>query len=178
MKVDRGIWGTLEQAPAQAGAVEAAGYDALIAAEVKNDPFLQLTLAAEHTRGLELMTSIAVAFSRSPMTLAQTAHDLNEYAKGRLILGVGSQIRAHITRRFSMPWSKPAARMREFVQAMRAIWACWNEGEALDFRGEFYQHTLMTPNFHPFTARYGAPRVFLAAVGPRMTEVAGRWPTA
>ena len=107
------------------------------------------------------------------MTLANVGHDLNAYSKGRFILGLGSQIQPHITKRFSMPWSHPAARMKELISAMRAIWKCWYEGEKLSFRGEFYQHTLMTPMFTPTDTKYGAPRVFLAAVGPLMTEVAG-----
>jgi probable F420-dependent oxidoreductase len=107
------------------------------------------------------------------MLLAQTGHDLNAFSKGRMILGLGSQIRPHITRRFGMPWSRPAARMREFILAMRAIWDCWYAGKQLAFQGDFYAHTLMTPNFTPKELRYGRPRVFLAAVGPRMTEVAG-----
>ena len=119
------------------------------------------------------MTSIAVAFARSPMTLANLGHDLNAFSKGRFLLGLGSQIQPHITKRFSMPWSHPAARMRELIQAMRAIWACWYQGEKLAFRGEFYTHTLMTPMFTPTNTQYGAPKVLLAAVGPKMTEVAG-----
>jgi probable F420-dependent oxidoreductase len=107
------------------------------------------------------------------MTLAQTAHDLNAVSRGRFILGLGSQIRPHITKRFSMPWSAPAARMRELILAMRAIWDTWYTGKPLDFRGSFYTHTLMTPMFTPTNTAHGAPRVFLAAVGPRMTEVAG-----
>ena len=140
---------------------------------MSTDPFFPLLLAAEHSERIELMTSIAVAFARSPMTLANVAHDLNEYSNGRFILGLGSQIKPHIARRFSLPWSKPAARMREFIQAMRAIWDCWYEGKPLDFRGEFYSHTLMTPMFTPTGMKAEQPRVFLAAVGPLMTEVAG-----
>src|SRR4051794_34211154 len=107
------------------------------------------------------------------MTTAVTANDLQAFSNGRFILGLGSQIKPHITKRFSMPWSHPAARMREFVLAMRAIWACWNDGAKLDFRGDFYTHTLMTPFFNPGPSPYGVPKVFLAAVGERMTEVAG-----
>ncbi len=171
MKVDGGLGG-LEQVPKRVRELEEVGYDAAISAETSNDPFFPLLLAAEHSESIDLMTSIVVAFARSPMILAQTAHDLNVYSKGRLILGLGSQIRPHITRRFSMPWSKPAARMREFILAMRAIWDCWYEGKKLDFRGEFYTHTLMTPMFTPTVKDFGPPRVFLAAVGPLMTEVA------
>ena len=131
-----------------------------------------MLLAAEHTERLELGTSIAVAFARTPMTLAMTANDLQRYSKGRFILGLGSQIKPHIERRFSMPWSHPA-RGCELVLAMRAIWASWNDGTKLDFRGEFYTHTLMTPFFASPPHEYGPPKVFLAAVGERMTDVAG-----
>ncbi len=174
MKIDAGLMvNDLSSIPARARALEEAGYDGAVTAEMASDPFLPLALAAEHTERLELSTSIAVAFARSPMTLAQTAHDLNAFSKGRFILGLGSQIRPHITKRFSMPWSKPAARMRELILAMRAIWDNWYEGKPLDFRGEFYTHTLMTPMFTPTNTEHGAPRVFLAAVGPLMHEVAG-----
>jgi probable F420-dependent oxidoreductase len=174
MKVDGGLIATnLADVPARARALEAAGYDGGVTAEIASDPFLPLALAAEHTERLELMTSIAVAFARNPMLLANVGHDLNAYSKGRFLLGIGSQIRPHIAKRFSMPWSRPAARMREFILAMRAVWDCWYAGKPLDFRGEFYTHTLMTPMFTPTDTRYGAPRVFLAAVGPKMTEVAG-----
>src|SRR4051794_16341008 len=142
-------------------------------AEVDGDPFLPLAVAAGRTERLELITSIAVAFARNPMTLAQSAHDLQVQSGGRMVLGLGSQIKPHITKRFSMPWSHPAPRMRELVLAMRAIWATWNEGVPLAFRGEFYTHTLMTPFFTPAPSPTGPPKVFLAAVGPRMTEVAG-----
>ena len=174
MKIDAGLMvNDLSSIPARARALEEAGYDGAVTAEMASDPFLPLALAAEHTERLELSTSIAVAFARSPMTLAQTAHDLNAFSKGRFILGLGSQIRPHITKRFSMPWSKPAARMRELILAMRAVWDNWYEGKPLDFRGEFYTHTLMTPMFTPTNTEHGAPRVFLAAVGPLMHEVAG-----
>jgi probable F420-dependent oxidoreductase len=173
MKVDGILPFDLAQVPGRARELERLGYDACLSAEVANDPFLPLTLAAEHCERLQLMTSIAVAFARSPMTLAQVAHDLNAYSKGRFLLGVGSQVRAHITRRFSMPWSRPAARMREFILAMRAVWDAWYFGAKLDFRGEFYSHTLMTPMFTPREVSFGPPRVLLAGVNPRMTEVAG-----
>jgi probable F420-dependent oxidoreductase len=174
MKVDAGlIAADLAQVPARARELETAGFDGCVSAEIASDPFFPLLLAAEHTTRLELMTSIAVAFARSPMTLANVGHDLNAFSKGRFLLGLGSQIQPHITKRFSMPWSHPAARMRELILAMRAIWRCWYEGEKLAFRGEFYTHTLMTPMFTPTNTQYGAPKVLLAAVGPKMTEVAG-----
>ena len=149
MKIDGNIGNNLHDVPAQAKDVEAAGYAGAWVAEMAHDPFLPLLLAAEHTENLEIGTSIAVAFSRSPMTVANTAWDLQAYSKGRFVLGLGSQIKPHIEKRFSMEWSKPAARMREFALAMRAIWNTWLTGEKLEFRGEFYRHTLMTPMFSP-----------------------------
>ena len=140
---------------------------------MNHDPFLPLLLAAEHSEKIEIATSIAVAFARSPMTLANIGHDLNAYSKGRFTLGLGSQIKPHITKRFSMQWGAPAAQMRELVLAMRAIWANWYEGAPLEFVGKYYRHTLMTPAFTPEDTQYGAPKVILAAVGPKMTEVAG-----
>ncbi|MEM6703954.1 MAG: TIGR03617 family F420-dependent LLM class oxidoreductase [Acidobacteriota bacterium] len=174
MKVDSGLTALdLHAIPAAAKEIEELGFDAMITAETSHDPLFPLLLAAEHTERVQLMTSIVVAFARSPMTLAAQAHDLNSYSKGRLVLGLGSQIKPHITKRFSMPWSKPAARMREFILAMRAVWDCWYQGKPLDFRGEFYTHTLMTPMFTPQDTQYGAPKVVLAAVGPLMSRVAG-----
>ncbi len=156
-----------------ARSLEELGYDGVLSAEIRHDPFLPLVVAAEHTERVQIGTSIAVAFARNPMTLANLGHDLQAYSQGRFLLGLGSQIKPHIEKRFSMPWSHPAARMRELILALRAIWACWNTGEPLSFRGEFYRHTLMTPMFDPGPNPFGPPRVFLAAVGERMTEVAG-----
>ncbi len=173
MKVLGGLMAGLADVPGAVARLEERGYDGAVPAEVASDPFLPLLLAAEHSERIALMTAIAVAFARNPMTLANVAHDLNAYSRGRFVLGLGSQIRPHIRRRFSMPWSQPAARMREFILAMRAIWDCWYNGEKLDLRGDFYQHTLMTPMFTPTNTEYGAPRVALAAVGPLMTETAG-----
>jgi probable F420-dependent oxidoreductase len=173
VKIDGGFMTDLAKVPEQARELERLGYDGAFSAEISHDPFFPLVLAAEHTERLELGTGIAVAFARSPMTLANVAYDLQAYSKGRLILGLGSQIKPHIEKRFSMPWSHPAARMRELILAMRAIWASWNDGEKLDFQGEFYRHTLMTPFFNPGPNPYGVPKVFVAAVGERMTEVAG-----
>ena len=173
MKVDGGIGWDLDTAGAQARELEALGYSGIQSAETAHDPFLPLAFAAKATSRVDLITGIAVAFARTPMLLAHLGHDLNAASEGRFVLGLGSQIRAHITRRFHMPWSSPAARMREFILAMRAIWATWHRGEPLRFQGRFYSHTLMTPFFTPTNTEHGAPRVFLAAVGPLMTEVAG-----
>ncbi len=173
MKVDAGLAPNLNRVGDAAKQLEALGYDGARTAETAHDPFFPLLLAAEHTERLTLATSIAVAFARSPMIVAGIAHDLNAYSGGRLTVGLGSQIKPHITKRFSMPWGAPARQMREFVLAMRAIWNAWHEGERLQHVGEYYRHTLMTPAFTPTNTEHVPPRVTLAAVGPRMTEVAG-----
>ena len=173
LKVDGVIGGELAGIPDAAKALEAAGYDGALSAETSHDPLLPLALAAEHTEKLQLGTGITVAFARTPMTLAYTARDLQVLSKGRLLLGLGSQIKPHIEKRFAMPWSHPAPRMREFILALRAVWDCWDNDTPLKFEGEFYRHTLMTPFFHPGRNPYGPPKVLLAAVGEHMTEVAG-----
>jgi probable F420-dependent oxidoreductase len=173
MRVDEGISGDLRAAASQAKKAEEGGYDAVWSTESGHDPFLPLVIAAEHTERLELGTGIAVAFGRTPMTVANLGWDVNAYSQGRFLLGLGSQIKPHIEKRYSMPWSHPAPRMREFISAMRAIWDCWQNGTKLDFRGDFYTHTLMTPFFNPGPNEFGPPKVFLAAVGEGMTRVAG-----
>jgi probable F420-dependent oxidoreductase len=176
MKLDANLTAPLPGAGAAAADLEAAGFSGAWSSETSHDPFLPLALAATSTSEIELGTSIAVAFARNPMLLASTAWDLQALSKGRFILGLGSQIKPHITKRFSMPWSHPAARMREMVLAIRAIWDTWLNGTPLEFRGEFYTHTLMTPFFTPDRqelAEVGVPRIFLAGVGELMTEVAG-----
>jgi probable F420-dependent oxidoreductase len=154
--------------------VEDEGYDGVSLIEAAHDPFLAAALVASATSRAQVSTGIAVAFARSPMTLAVTANDLQLLSQGRFLLGLGSQVKAHITRRFSMPWSQPAARMRELVMATRAIWRTWNEGVPLEFEGEFYRHTLMTPMFNPGPNPHGAPGILLAGVGAAMTQVAGQ----
>jgi len=176
MKVDGGVSTDLRKAAASAQETEAAGYDGAWSVETAHDPFFPLLLAAEHTERLELGTSIAVAFARNPMNLAHIGWDLQSFSNGRFILGLGSQIKPHITKRFSMEWSHPAPRMRELILAIRAIWNTWRNGAPLAFRGEFYTHTLMTPFFTPDPADlgdFGVPKIFLAGVGEMMTEVAG-----
>ncbi len=173
MRVDRGIGGDLTTVGREAAQAEQDGFDGLVTAETSHDPFFPLLLAAEHTQRVELCTGIAVAFARNPFVTAQIGWDLQAFSGGRFLLGLGSQVRAHITRRFSMPWDAPAARMREFILAMRAIWASFEGTAKLDFRGDFYQHTLITPFFNPGPNPHGVPKVFLAAVGERMTEVVG-----
>ena len=176
MQVDGTIGTDLATAGSDAHELEAVGYTGVWTAETAHDPFLPLVLAAEHTTELQLGTSIAVAFARNPMTLANIGWDLQRFSGGRFTLGLGSQIKPHITKRFSMEWSHPAPRMREMVLAIRAIWDTWLNGTPLQFRGEFYTHTLMTPFFAPDASQLadiGVPKIFLAGVGERMTEVAG-----
>jgi len=166
------IGADLDTVPLAISRLERCGYDAAFSAEINNEPFFPLVLAAAHSERIALTTAISVAFARNPLPVANLAWDLNQYSRGRFSVGLGSQIKPHITRRFSMPWSKPASRMREFVLAMRAIWRCWETGDKLDFHGEFYRHDLMTPMFTPSRKEHGAPGVRLAAVGPLMTEMA------
>jgi probable F420-dependent oxidoreductase len=173
MKIDGGIGFSPTGIAEAARQAEASGYDGVWTAETSHDPFLPIAIGATATEKLEFGTGIAVAFARNPMNLAVLANDLQHLTQGRFMLGLGSQIKPHITKRFSMPWSHPAPRMREMILAIRAIWATWETGEKLDFRGEFYTHTLMTPFFVPEKNPYGNPKILLAAVGELMTEVAG-----
>lgn len=173
VKIDRGIPSRLAEVPQTACELEAHGYDGCWTGEINHDPFLPLALAAEHTEQIQIGTSIAVAFARNPMTMAQLGWDLQTYSGGRFILGLGTQIQPHIEKRFSMPWSHPARRMREYTEALQAIWGCWRDGAKLRFEGEFYTHKIMTPMFTPEPSDLPFPKVFLAAVGELMTEVCG-----
>ena len=174
MKVDMGQYaGSVEEAAQAAVRAESFGYDGWWAFETKHDPFLGCAVAAERTERVTVGTSIAVAFARNPMTVAVQANDVQALSGGRFVLGLGTQIKPHITRRYSMEWSHPAPRMREFVLAVRAIWEAWANGAPLDFQGDFYTHTLMTPFFDPGANPHGPPPVVMAAVGPLMTEAAG-----
>jgi probable F420-dependent oxidoreductase len=172
MKIDSSLMFEPAQVAAMAAQLEEAGYDGAYTFEGKSDPFISVAAAAMSTSQMELMTSIAVAFSRNPMNLAYLGNDLQNLSEGRFIMGLGAQVKAHIERRFSMPWSKPASRMREMVLAVKTIWDCWQTGEKLKFEGEFYNHTLMSPIFAPEPSKYGVPKIFIAGVGPIMTEVA------
>src|ERR1041385_2809263 len=173
MRIDGGLGGDLRKVGESAAKLEEQGYDGLWSAETAHDPFFPLLLASQHTERVELGTGIAVAFARNPMNLAQIAYDLQAASGGRFLLGLGSQIKPHITKRFSMEWSHPAARMREMILAIRAIWDAWNGVAKLDFHGDFYTHTLMTPFFDPGPNPHGNAKIFLAGVGEKMTEVAG-----
>jgi len=155
-----------------ARAIEAQGFSGVSTQENRQDAFLPLAVAATHTTNLELRTSIAIAFARSPMVAANMSWDIQRASKGRFTLGIGSQVKGHNVRRFSVPWTAPAPRMREYVQALRAIWDCWANGTPLDYQGEHYQFSLMTPNFTPEPCERGVPKVQIAAVGPAMMKVA------
>ncbi|WP_181799641.1 TIGR03617 family F420-dependent LLM class oxidoreductase [Kitasatospora acidiphila] len=158
---------------ALAVAAERRGLDRISMSETSYNPFLQLARAADRTESIELATGVAIAFARTPMTLAYEAWGLHEASGGRAVIGLGSQVKTHIERRFGMPWDRPAARMREYIAAVRAIWHSWQTGERLAFRGEFYRHTVMTPVFAPDRIPQGTPPILLAGVGPLMTEAAG-----
>jgi probable F420-dependent oxidoreductase len=173
LKVDGAVSSRLADVAEAAARLERRGYDCCWTAEINHDPFLPLVLAAEHTEKIELGTSIAVAFARNPMNVANIGWDVQAYSEGRFILGLGSQIKPHIENRFSMPWSRPVQRMREFVLALHEIWSCWQAGTKLAFEGEFYTHKLMTPMFTPEPLAHEFPKVFVAAVGEAMTEMCG-----
>lgn len=165
---DAGLGAALEQARW----AEEIGYSGFWTGEAAHDPFLPLAAATGATTRVTLGTGIAVAFARSPMTIAYQAWDLAHASRGRFVLGLGPQVRAHVTRRFSMPWGEPVARMREMIAALRAIFHAWQGGEALDFRGRYYTHTLMAPYFAPAALQEPEIPILLAAVGPRMQELA------
>jgi len=173
-KVDTGISSArLEEVPAQAQRAEALGYDGINVAETAHDAFLPLVLAAEHTSRIQIGTAVAIAFPRSPMVTAMMAWDLQRFSKGRLILGLGTQVKGHNERRFSVKWSPPAPRIREYVLALRAIWRTFQTGEPLNFVGEHYTFTLMTPNFNPGPIEHPHIPVHIAAVNEHNARVAG-----
>ncbi|MDQ1429850.1 MAG: hypothetical protein QOF40_452 [Actinomycetota bacterium] len=173
MHVDAMLGRELADTASEARALEAQGFDAAWCGETAHDAFVQLALAAGATERIRLGTGVAIAFARNPLSLATLGNDLQTVTRGRFVLGLGSQVRPHIERRYSMPWSRPAARMRETVLAIRHIWKAWAEGGPVGFEGEFFTHTLMTPTFDPGPNPFGNPEVFVAAVGTLMTRVAG-----
>lgn len=174
MKVDQLLpASSVREGAAYAQWAESLGFDGLFTAETGHDPFLPIAAAAGHTTSLDFGTAIAVAFARSPMTVAYTAWDLAEATDGRFLLGLGTQIRAHIVRRFNMPWSSPGPRMREYIAALRAIWESWQTGQLLAFEGDFYEFKLMTPFFSPRPMNHAQIPVYIAGVGEYMCRVAG-----
>ncbi len=173
MKIDGPFYAQLAGAVDEARRLAEIGYDGVYTLEGSWDPFYPLVLAAEHAPHLDIATGIAVAFPRNPMHLAYQAWDLQRFSNGKFLLGIGSQIKTHIEKRFGVPFSPPAARMRDYILALKAIFDCWQNGAPMDYRGEYYQHTLMTPMFNAGPLEVGPPPVLLGALGPLMTEVAG-----
>ena len=159
--------------PGEARRAEEAGYAGVSSTESANDPFLPIALAAGTTERVRLSTSIALAFPRSPLVTAHSAWDLQRLTGGRFALGLGTQVRAHVERRFSSEFAPAAARMHEYVRAVRAIWTAWQESGELDFHGDFFRHTLMPPNFRPTALDVPPPPIYVAAVRERMLGVAG-----
>ena len=176
MKLDLAVGGeatTLAALPATAHAADALGFGALWVPETQHNAFLPLALAAEHSERMQLGTSVAIAFARSPMVVAQAAWDLQAYSGGRFVLGLGTQVQAHIERRFSVQWDQPVARLRDYIGALRAIWASWAGESKLDYRGPFYQHTLMTPFFNPGPIAHPRIPIAIAGVNAGLARLAG-----
>ncbi|WP_157220943.1 TIGR03617 family F420-dependent LLM class oxidoreductase [Flavisphingomonas formosensis] len=171
-KIDEILLGPLGDVGEQAAAAEAQGVDGVWITELSEDPFLYATRALEHTSGITVGTSVAVALARSPMNVAYMGYALNRFSKGRFILGLGAQVRTQIEDRFGMPYGEPTARMAEYVQALRTIWTAWETGTPLNFQGKYYRHTSMEPLFTPPVSPYGPPKVYMAAVNPGMVKVA------
>ena len=175
MRVTTGVpysdWKSIAPAAARA---EADGMDGLTCPELAHDPFMPLAIAAMATSRVQLATSVAISFPRSPMIVANIGWDLNLNSGGRFVLGLGTQVRAHNERRFDVRWEHPAPRMGEYIQALRAIWRTWETGEKLDYRGKFYNFTLMTPEFSPKPAKLPMVPIMIAAVGPEMQKTAAR----
>ncbi|MFL6008550.1 MAG: LLM class F420-dependent oxidoreductase [Rubrobacteraceae bacterium] len=178
MKLDAGLGaegGYLHNAGETARAAESLGFAGLWTSETKHDAFLPLAIAANETERIELGTSVAIAFSRSPMEMAQTAWDLQDLSGGRFILGLGTQVKAHVKRRFSMPWDRPVARLREYIGALRAIWSSFQTGEPLTFEGDFYRHTLITPFFNPGPIEQPEIPIYIAGVNTGLATLAGEF---
>ena len=173
MKIDGPFYAMMENAADEARRLRDIGYDGVYTLEGSWDPFYPLVLASEHAPELDIATGIAVAFPRNPSHLAYQAWDLQRFSKGKFLLGIGSQIKPHIEKRFGVEFSPPAARMREYILAVKAFFNCWQNDEPLDFRGKYYTHTLMTPMFHAGKNPYGVPPILLGALGPKMTQIAG-----
>ncbi len=173
MKIDGPFYAELDNAHAEARRAHEQGYDGIYSLEGNRDPFFPLLLASQSVSELDIATGIAVAFPRNPSHIAYQAWDLQRFSKGRFMLGIGPQVRAHIENRFGVPFSRPAARMKEYIQAVKAFFACWQDDEPLNFEGEFFRHTLMTPMFNAGPIDYEKPPILLGALGPKMTAVAG-----
>lgn len=174
MKLDALVFtGDLQQIPVTARYLEDLGFDTLWTLETRHNPFFPLMLAAEHAAKIKVGTSITVAFPRSPMVLAHIAWDLQEFSGGRFLLGLGTQVRGHIERRFSVPWDSPGPRLREIILALREIWDCWQNGTPLKFQGKFYSFTLMTPFFNPGPIRHPRIPIYVGGLNPYMCRLVG-----
>lgn len=173
MKVSTGVGGKLRDVPAQARRAEELGYDSITTGETQHDSILIMTLAAEHTERVEVCTSVTIAFPRSPMVMANSCWDLQEFSGGRINIGLGSQVKGHNLRRFSGTWTPPGPRMRDYINGMRAVWDCWQNGTKLNFVSENYTMTLMTPFFNPGPIAYPMPKISISAVNTVMAQVAG-----
>jgi probable F420-dependent oxidoreductase len=160
-------------AAAEAAWAESMDYDGIASNETAHDPFLPLTLAATSTTRATLETHVAIAFPRSPMVLAYTARDLQDLPRGRFWLGLGTQVKGHIERRFSTRWEAPGPKLREYVQSLKHIWGCWQQGQKLDFHGKFYQFSLMPPFSSPGPSPYSRPDILTAGVNAYNCRVAG-----
>jgi probable F420-dependent oxidoreductase len=174
MKVETSIeMRNLRDVPAAARKAEEIGYDGVVTSQTGHDPFLPLALAAEHTQRVTLGTAVAIAFPLSPTSLAHIAWDLQALCGGRLLLGLGSQVKGHIVRRFSIPYAPPGPRMREYILALRAVWDCWQNGTKLNFQGDYYNLSLMTPYFNPGPIQHPRIAIYVSAVNPYMLRLAG-----
>jgi probable F420-dependent oxidoreductase len=172
--IDTGLLAaSIEEMASTARRAEELGFSGLMTAEAQHEPYLPLMIAAEHTRRVNLLTGIAVAFPRSPMITAYTAWDLQRYSRGRFLLGLGTQVKGHNERRFSTPWDRPVARLRELILALRAIWKCWQHGSKLEFQGDFYRFDLMTPFFSPGPQEHPHVPVYIAGVNRQICRLAG-----
>ncbi len=163
----------LHDVPAKARALEDLGYDLIATTESKHDPFLPLTLVAEHTERVRFTTSVAIAFPRAPYITANMAWDLARYSGGRLVLGLGTQVKGHNERRFSVPWGPPGPRLRDYIRCIRAIWHCWQTGARPDFEGEYYRYTLTNPDFDPGPIEHPDIPIVISAVNPYNSRLAG-----
>lgn len=176
MKLDAALTveaGRMSEAGKIARAAEAVGFAGIWTQETKHNSFLPLVIAADHTAEIELGTAVAIAFARSPMLTAQTAWDLQAFSGGRFVLGLGTQVKAHIERRYGMAWDPPVPKLRDYIGAMRAIWAAWQSGGKLDYRGPFYTHTLMTPFFNPGPIAHPHIPIYIAGVNEGLARLAG-----
>jgi probable F420-dependent oxidoreductase len=173
MKIDGPFYAELDKAPEEAKYLRDQGFDGIYSLEGNRDPFFPLLLASEHAPELDIATGIAVAFPRNPSHIAYQAWDLQRFSKGKFMLGIGPQVRTHIEKRFGVDFHHPAARMKEYIQAVKAFFDCWQDDKPLNFEGEYFRHTLMTPMFNAGPIDYPKPPILLGALGPKMTNVAG-----